>query len=135
MAATYAHATAPLRRLADRYVIEAVLAIVNGRPVADEVTAAFADLPAAMAKGEQRANSVERAVIDIAEAVLLSERVGDVFDAVVVDEDQRGVVIQLVEPAVMARVSANGVEPGDAVRVKLVAVDAVARTIEFSRIG
>ena len=88
-----------------------------------------------MAKGEQRANSVERAVIDIAEAVLLSERVGDVFDAVVVDEDQRGVVIQLVEPAVMARVSANGVEPGDAVRVKLVAVDAVARTIEFSRIG
>ena len=27
------------------------------------------------------------------------------------------------------------VEPGDAVRVKLVAVDAVARTIEFSRIG
>ena len=135
MAATYAHATAPLRRLADRYVIEAVLAIVNGRPVGDEVTAAFVDLPAAMAKGEQRANSVERAVIDVAEAVLLSERVGDVFDAVVVDEDQRGVVIQLVEPAVMARVSANGVEPGDAVRVKLVAVDAVARTIEFSRIG
>ena len=88
-----------------------------------------------MASAEQRANSVERAVIDVAEAVLLSGRVGDVFDAVVVDEDQRGVVIQLVEPAVMARVSANGVEPGDAVRVKLVAVDAVARTIEFSRIG
>jgi exoribonuclease R len=135
MAATYAHATAPLRRLADRYVIEAMLAIANDRPVPDEVTAAFAELPAAMAKGEQRANSVERAVIDLAEAVLLAERVGDTFDAVVVEEDQRGVVIQLVDPAVMARVSANGVEPGDAVRVKLVAVDAVARTIEFSRIG
>jgi exoribonuclease R len=135
MAATYAHATAPLRRLADRYVIEATLAIINGRPVPDEVTAAFGELPAAMAKAEQRANSVDRAVIDLAEAVLLSERVGDLFDAVVVDEDQRGVVVQLVDPAVMARVSANGVEPGDAVRVKLVAVDAVARTIEFSRIG
>jgi exoribonuclease R len=135
MAATYAHATAPLRRLADRYVIEATLAILNDRPVPDEVTAAFADLPAAMAKGEQRANSVDRAVIDLAEAVLLSARVGDTFDAVVVDEDQRGVVIQLVDPAVMARVSANGVAPGDAVRVKLVAVDAVARTIDFSRTG
>ena len=57
------------------------------------------------------------------------------FDAVVVDEDRRGAVVQLIEPAVLARVGANGVEPGDAVRVKLVAVDAVARTIEFSRIG
>jgi exoribonuclease R len=33
MAATYAHATAPLRRLADRYVVRAALAIANGRSV------------------------------------------------------------------------------------------------------
>ena len=32
MAATYAHATAPLRRLADRYVVRATLAIANGLP-------------------------------------------------------------------------------------------------------
>jgi exoribonuclease R len=30
MAATYAHCTAPLRRLADRYVLQAILAIANG---------------------------------------------------------------------------------------------------------
>ena len=36
MAATYAHATAPLRRLADRYVVEATLAIANGRAVPEE---------------------------------------------------------------------------------------------------
>jgi exoribonuclease R len=135
MAATYAHVTAPLRRLADRYVVEAMLAIANGRPVPDEVTAAFGGLPSAMAKGEQRANGVERAVIELAEAVLLSESIGSVFDAVVVDEDRRGAVVQLIEPAVLARVAANGVEPGDAVRVKLFAVDPVARTIDFSRIG
>ena len=29
MAATYAHATAPLRRLADRYVVQAALAVAN----------------------------------------------------------------------------------------------------------
>jgi exoribonuclease R len=103
--------------------------------VPDDIAAAFGDLPAAMAKGEQRANGVERAVIDMAEAVLLSGRVGDVFDAVVVDEDRRGTVVQVVEPAVLARINANGVEPGDPVRVKLDAVDPVARTIEFSRIG
>ena len=119
MAATYAHATAPLRRLADRYVIEAALADRQRRPVPDDIAAAFGDLPAAMAKGEQRANGVERAVIDLAEAVLLSGRVGEVFDAVVVDEDRRGASSRSVEPAVLARVSANGVEPGDPVRVKL----------------
>ena len=71
-----------------------------------------------MAKGEQRANGVERAVIDLAEAVLLSGTSGRVFDAVVVDEDRRGAVVQLIEPAVLARVAADGVEPGDAVRVE-----------------
>ncbi|HEX7694177.1 MAG TPA: RNB domain-containing ribonuclease, partial [Sphingomonas sp.] len=35
MAATYAHATAPLRRLADRYVVRAALAIANGQTVPD----------------------------------------------------------------------------------------------------
>src|SRR4029077_21094689 len=88
MAATYAHATAPLRRLADRYVVEAALAVANGRAVPDEVQAAFGALPEAMATGEQRANTVDRAVIDLAEAVLLAGRQGELFDAVIVDEDR-----------------------------------------------
>jgi exoribonuclease R len=135
MAATYAHATAPLRRLADRYVVEATLAIANGRAVPDDVQQAFAELPRAMASSEQRANSVDRAVIDLAEAVLLAGREGEVFDAVVVDEDRRGPVVQLVEPAVLARVAANRVDPGDAVRVRLDAADPDARTIAFTRVG
>jgi exoribonuclease R len=45
VAAIYAHATAPLRRLADRYVVQATLAIANGRPVPDQVAAAFPSCP------------------------------------------------------------------------------------------
>ena len=135
MAATYAHATAPLRRLADRYVVEATLAIANGRPVPEDVAAAFAALPSTMASCEQRANTVDRAVIDLAEAVLLAGREGEVFDAVVVDEDRHGPLVQVVEPAVMAHVSAHRVDPGDPVRVRLVAADPVARRIEFTRVG
>ena len=135
MAATYAHATAPLRRLADRYVVEATLAIANGRAVPDDVAAAFAALPSTMASCEQRANTVDRAVIDLAEAVLLAGREGEVFDAVVVDEDRHGPLVQVVEPAVMAHVSAHRVDPGDPVRVRLVAADPVARRIEFTRVG
>src|SRR5205823_5994724 len=39
VAATYAQATAPLRRLADRYVIRAALAVANGEAVAPSVSA------------------------------------------------------------------------------------------------
>lgn len=135
MAATYAHATAPLRRLADRYVVEAALAVANGRPVSDEVQAAFAALPQAMEQGEARANRVDAAVFDLAEAVLLSSRVGEAFDGVVVDEDDRGALVQLKDPAVLARVRARKVDPGDDVRVEVVAVDVEQRQVELRRVG
>ena len=77
MAATYAHATAPLRRLADRYVLRAVLAIADGQAVPADVTDAFARLPAAMAKAEAREGQIERAVIDLAEAALLAGSEGE----------------------------------------------------------
>jgi exoribonuclease R len=135
MAATYAHATAPLRRLADRYVLEAVLAVANGRAVPDDVTAAFTRLPEVMDRSEARAGQVDAAVLDLAEAVLLSGRVGELFDAVVVDEDARSSVIQLTDPAVLARVEAHRVDPGDEIRVRLTAVDVDSRQVRFERVG
>jgi exoribonuclease R len=135
VAATYVHATAPMRRLADRYVIEAALAVANGRPVPDDVQAAFAELPAVMERTETRADRVDSAVIALAEAVMLVGREGEVFDAVLVDEDAHGAVIQVVDPAVLARVEAHRVDPGDAVRVRLSAVDVPSRHIEFTRVG
>jgi len=135
MAATYAHATAPLRRLADRYVLEAALAVAAGRAVPDDVAAAFARLPEVMERSESRAGQVEAAVLDLAEAVLLDSRVGDLFDAVVVDEDSRGPLIQLTDPAVLARVEAHHVDPGDTIRVRLASVDVDARRVQFERVG
>jgi exoribonuclease R len=135
VAATYAHATAPLRRLGDRYVIEAALAVANGLPVSDELQAAFAKLPEVMERAETRADRVDSAVIALAEAVWLAGRVGQSFDAVVVDEDQHGLVIQLADPAVLARIEAHQVDPGDDVRVVLASVDVDARQVEFTRVG
>lgn len=135
MAATYSHATAPLRRLSDRYVVEAALAVAAGAPVADDVARAFPELPAAMDRGESLANRVERAVIDLAEAALLAERIGEQFDAVVIDEDERGVIAQLCDPAVVARVNANRVDPGDAIKVAVDAVDVEAHRVTLRRVG
>ena len=135
VAATYAQATAPLRRLQDRYVIEAALAVANGNPVPDEVAAAFERLPEAMAAADNRANRAERLAVDLAEAVCLAGREGEVFDAVVIDEGEWGVEIQVSDPAVLVRLSARRVDPGDDIRVRLESVDVDARRVEFERVS
>ena len=76
MAATYAHATAPLRRLADRYVIEAAVHIANGQAIPEELGVIFQRLPAIMAKAEEKAAQIDRATLDLAEAVVLEGRAG-----------------------------------------------------------
>lgn len=135
MAATYAHATAPLRRLADRYVVRAALAVANGQPVPAEVTSAFQLLPAVMAKADARDNQVDRAVIDLAEAAILSGREGESFDAVVTDLGDAGARIQLCDQPVVARVTAHGAMPGTAVRVRLLGADPLRREVRFERIS
>ena len=135
MAATYCHGTAPLRRLADRYVVAAGLAVANGQPVPDDVQEAFTRLPAVMQHADARSSRIERSVIDMVEAVMLRGREGQVFDAVVTDDDSRGARIQLCDPAVLARVAAHGVNPGDGVRVRLVSSDPLRRELKFERVS
>ena len=122
IAAPYAHATAPLRRLADRYVLMAVLAISAGQPVPGSVAQAFPRLPAVMAHASSQAGQIERAVIDLAETILLSGREGEVLDAVVIDVDERGARIQLCDLPIVARV-APAATPGDAITVRVVSAD------------
>jgi len=135
MAATYAHATAPLRRLADRYVVQTALAVANGKPVPEAVVAALATLPAAMQKADSTGSRIDRAVVDLAEAVMLHGREGEAFDAIVIDDDEDATKIQLREVAVVAKVKARSVRPGDEMRVKLVAADPTKRTVEFQRVS
>ncbi|HMJ92871.1 MAG TPA: RNB domain-containing ribonuclease [Allosphingosinicella sp.] len=132
VAATYAHSTAPLRRLADRYVVRATLAVANGDEVPGAVTEAFGKLAPIMAKADALGGRIERAAIDLAEAVMLSTSVGQSFAAVATEVDERGVRIQLSDLPVVARVAAGGVEAGDKLRVSLVAADTDRGTIEFA---
>lgn len=135
IAATYAHATAPLRRLADRYTVQAALAVANGRPVPEHVAAALPRLPEAMAHASMQSSRVERAVIDLAEAVMLQGREGQTFQAVVVEDDDEVSRIQLTEVAVVAKVKAKNLHPGDECRVKLLSADTQARTVTFERVA
>jgi len=43
--------------------------------------------------------------------------------------------MQLREPAVLARIAAHGVEPGDALKVRLESVDVAVRQVKFVRVS
>jgi exoribonuclease R len=129
--APYAHATAPLRRLADRYVSECCLAICASAEVPTWVRTALPKLPEEMAAADQRAHEVDRAVVDLAEALLLHDRCGEVFRGVVVEADPKGEV-QLRDPAVRARLDGAALPLGEEVDVKLVSVDVPRRRVSFA---
>jgi exoribonuclease R len=129
VAAPYAHCTAPLRRLADRHVSQVCLALAAGRPVPDDVRAALPDLPHVMAETGRRAAALERAVVDLAEAVVLAQRRDEVFDAVVVEARPSGGTVQLREPAVRDRCEGEGLELGSEVRVRVALADPGRREV------
>lgn len=135
LAAEYAHVTAPLRRLGDRYAGEVCLALAEGRPVPAEVLRALPDLPAALARSGRRASAYERGVLDLVEAGVLRSRVGEEMDAVVVDVEEdrpeRGQVV-VADPAVEARVTGEAPLPlGSDVRVRLVEANVAERRVAF----
>lgn len=132
IAATYAHSTAPLRRLADRYVIRATLAVANGRAVEPDVDDAFQRLPAVMAKAGALSSQIERAVIDLAETVMLHGREGSLFRACVTDTDGDSARIQLVDLPIVSRARIPGATPGMSVDLRLDGIDSKARRLAFS---
>ncbi|MEN2743442.1 RNB domain-containing ribonuclease [Sinomonas halotolerans] len=84
LGAPYAHTTAPLRRLVDRFVLVICHALANRHEVPGWAREALPALPALMASSDQLAGRVERASLDLVEAALLAHRVGHEFDAVVI---------------------------------------------------
>ena len=130
----YAHVTAPLRRLGDRYAGEVCLALCAGTDVPDWVRAALPGLPKTLQASGSRSRAYERAVLDLVEAGVLADRVGEVFGGVVVDveEDERRGVVVLHDPDVEARVVSGGPLPlGTDVRVRLATADVATRRVEF----
>jgi exoribonuclease R len=133
VAAPYAHCTAPLRRLADRHVGEVCLAASAGTAVPQWARAALPGLPEVMSGATRRANALERAVVDAAEAVVLAPRVGERFSAVVVESGPKGAVVQLQDPPVRARCEGDDLPLGETVEVELVAADPASREVRLRR--
>ncbi len=135
LASEYAHVTAPLRRLADRYAAEVCVALCAGEEVPGWVLEHLHDLPKTMQEASRRSNAYENAVLNLVEATVLKDQVGATFAGVVVsvdlDDTSKGDVV-IEEPAVEASVTSTGPLPlGSEVQVRLVEADPERRTVRF----
>jgi exoribonuclease R len=136
LASTYAHVTAPLRRLVDRYGLEICTALCAGEPVPQWVLDRLPDLPETMRDSGRKANAYENAVLNLVEAATLQRRIGERFEAVVTeldhDDDRRGTVM-LRDPAVEAPVTSGSPLPvGADVTVTLAEADVETRKVRFT---
>ena len=82
VAAPYAHVTAPLRRLVDRFGLVVCEAVCRGGDVPVAVREALPELPELMRESDRRARAAERACADATEAAVLHDRAGESFAAV-----------------------------------------------------
>jgi exoribonuclease R len=135
LASTYTHTTAPLRRLVDRYVGETCIALSAGEQVPDWVRSELAALPETMATTAGRAGQYEAGTVSIIEAALLAGRIGETFEAIVVevDENRGRALVALRDPAVTGRCRGDDLPLGGRVVVRLVEADVMQRVVRFEQ--
>ena len=81
---------------------------------------------------QQRVSGTMRACTDAAESAELTGRVGEEFDAIVVDDrGDKGTLVALAEPAILAPCTGHA-EPGTSIRVRLTTADVATRTVAFA---
>lgn len=133
--ADYAHSTAPNRRYPDLVTQRLLKAALAGEPPpypAETLT----EIARHCTVQEDNANRVERTVLKAAAAFLLHGRIGESFDAIVTGAAPKGTFVRIARPMVEGRVVGGfeGLDVGDAVRVRLVGVDAAQSFIDFERV-
>lgn len=127
--APYAHVTAPLRRLVDRFGLEVCLALSTGIDVPSWVVEALPELPTLMGRSATVSGRLDRRTLDIVEAAVLAPHVGQEFDAVAITAS----TVQLDDPAVEATCD-GPLEPGAALRVRLMEADIPTGTVRFQSV-
>lgn len=132
-AENYTHATAPNRRYPDLITQRLVKAALAGErsPYEDGT---LEELARHCTRKEDDARKVERQVSKSAAALLLAGRIGDTFEAVVTGASKKGIWVRTCRHPVEGKLTrgGEGLDVGDRVRVRLVAVDVERGFLDFA---
>jgi len=129
----YAHSTAPNRRYSDLLTQRLLKAVLRGEPSPYAVD----DLIARARRCTQReddANRVERQVRKAAAAMLVADRIGQRFPAVVTGASPKGTYVRTLAPHIEGRLVTGevGLDVGDRVTVRLSSVNVDRGFIDFA---
>ena len=129
----YTHATAPNRRYPDLVTQRLVKAALAGRPAPYEASA-LEELARWCTRKEDDARRVERQVTKSAAALLLADRIGESFDAIVTGASEKGTWVRTCRYPVEGRLTRGheDLDVGDRVRVRLVSVNVERGFIDFA---
>jgi exoribonuclease-2 len=132
----YSHATAPNRRYADlvtQRLVKATLADTPAPYTNDEL----ANIAQRCTEREDAENKVERTIRKTAAALILSDDIGESFDAIVTGASSKGTFVRTIRPPAEGMVVRNhqGFDVGDKVRVKLLSADPQKGYIDFEGQG
>ncbi|MBA3594797.1 MAG: RNB domain-containing ribonuclease [Polaromonas sp.] len=130
----YAHSTAPNRRFPDLVTQRLLKAALAGEPPPYSAEQ-LAEIAKHCTLQEDNASKVERQVLKAAGAYLLQGRIGDVFDAIVTGAAAKGTFVRISSPLLEGRLvrGFEGLDVGDTLHVRLVAVNAEKSFIDFER--
>jgi VacB/RNase II family 3'-5' exoribonuclease len=130
----YTHSTAPNRRFADVVTQRLIKAVLAGEPTpySDDELASIASN--CTVKGDA-ARKVEREMTKRLAAVAMSQRIGEVFDALVTGVTPKGTFVRVLRPHVEGLLAQGqqGLDVGDRLRVKLIRTDVQRGYIDFAR--
>lgn len=131
----YAHVTAPLRRLVDRFTTEVCLAISAGSVVPTWARSALPDIAEAMRASGRLASSANRDAIDAVEAWTMVDRPGGSFEAIVLRTGSRdsmaGAEVMILEPPIEAWCRGTGLVEGSEIRVQVEQVDEAEGSLRY----
>jgi len=131
----YTHSTAPNRRFPDLITQRILKSTLSGSqmPYTDSE---LSELAQRCTEKEDDANKVERQVAKSAAAMLLSVRIGDLFDAICTGAADKGTWVRIFQPPIEGRLARGyeGVDVGNRLKVKLVHVDVDKGFIDFEKV-
>ena len=131
----YTHSTTPNRRFPDLITQRILKSTLSGSqmPYTDSE---LSELAQRCTEKEDDANKVERQVAKSAAAMLLSVRIGDLFDAICTGAADKGTWVRIFQPPIEGRLARGyeGVDVGNRLKVKLVHVDVDKGFIDFEKV-
>ncbi|MDD1730214.1 MAG: RNB domain-containing ribonuclease [Methanospirillum sp.] len=132
----YTHGTAPNRRYVDLIIQRIIKSVLDNRKNPYTNTE-LQELTTWLTGREKGSKKVERFMQKAAAAVLLQNRIGQLFEGLVTGASEKGTYVRIISPPVEGRVvqGCRGLYVGQKVRVRLLRTDPYQGYIDFDCTG